>query len=414
MNALAVEPVVPAVSKSNNRHGISSVLVVDDDPLLLGILESYCKKIGVVETTTAEDGAAALAAVDADNASFDLACCDLNMPNLDGIAFLSRLSERGFDGGVIIISSEHDAIRKTAEDFAGEAGLNILGSLRKPFDPRQFDTLIASRKSRRKHTARPAAPDYTPDQLFAEDGGIVPFFQPQVCARTGVVRGAESLARLRLDDDSMVSPFHFFDTIEKHNLWFRLFERMLDKSVAELAEWLRAGHDFTLSVNIDAYTLCEPSLADRVRATVSTAAIEPSRLTLELTEDAALTSTARMLETIARLRLFGFQVSTDDFGKGYSNFERIQRMPFTELKLDRQFVVAAATDAIAAACVTSSVALARAGGFNTVAEGVETQRQLDYVRAAGIDTIQGFLVSEPLSANAFRRFAKASVAAPLI
>lgn len=414
MNALAPVPLAPATSQPTAGHGIASVLVVDDDPLLLGILEAYCKKIGIAAITTAEDGAAALAAVDAADARFDLACCDLNMPNLDGIAFLSRLSERGFDGGVIIISSEHDAIRKTAEDFAGEAGLNILGSLRKPFDPRQFDTLIAKRKPRRQRIVRPAAPDYTPDELFDEEGGIFPYFQPQICARTGTVRGVESLARLRLDDDSVVSPFHFFEAVETYDLWYRMFVRMLEKSIAELAGWLRDGHDFKLSVNIDAHTLCEASLADRVRAVVAEAGVEPSRLTLELTEDAALTSTARMLETIARLRLFGFGVSIDDFGQGYSNFERLRRMPFTELKIDRQFVITAATDPIAAACVTSSVALAKAGGFVTVAEGVENREQLDYIRAAGIDIIQGFIISEPLSANAFQRFAAASMSNSLI
>ena len=137
-------------------------------------------------------------------------------------------------------------------------------------------------------------------------------------------------------------------------------------------------------------------------------ASNPARITLELTEEEALTSTARMLEIVGRLRLFGFKLSIDDFGKGYSNFERLQRMPFTELKIDRQFINATLHDPVAAACVTSSVALARAGGFKTVAEGVETNDERNFVREAGVDLIQGFFYSEPLSANAFRRFAQAS------
>lgn len=407
MQNLALQTNDNAAPDAVNVTHIKNALVVDDDPLLSGILEAYLTKIGVTSISTAEDGSVALSILEKDGAGFNLICCDLNMPNLDGIAMLSRISECGFAGDVIIISSEHDAIRRTAEDFAHEIGLNVLGSLKKPFDPRQFDALIAKGKKQRKPVARSAAHDYPPEILFAEHGGIVPFYQPQVCARTGVIVGVETLARLRLEDDSVVSPFHFMESIEANDLWFALFERMFKKSTVELAEWQKTGHDVRLSVNVDAKSLCESSLPDLVRSMTAAAQIDPSRIVLELTEEAALDSTARMLEVLARLRLFGFGVSIDDFGMGYSNFERLRRMPFTELKIDRQFVINAQSDPISAACVTSSVALARAGGFATVAEGVETELQRDFVRAAGIDMIQGFYYSEPLSANAFRRFIKA-------
>ena len=255
---------------------ISSVLVVDDDPLLLGIMEAYLTKIGVAETVTAEDGAAALLAVDDTAREFDLICCDLNMPNLDGIAFLSRLAERCFSGGVMIISSEHDAIRRTAEDFASEAGLNVLGSLKKPFDPRQFDSLTTRRQRRRTMSTKTGLDDFEPDVLFAPDSGIVPYFQPQLCARSGAVRGVEALARLRLPDDSLLGPHQFFGSIERHGLWAAVFDRMFDLAVSELSDWLRDGHDLSVSINIDARTLCDTGLPDRIRAKARNAGIESS------------------------------------------------------------------------------------------------------------------------------------------
>ncbi|MCC2113012.1 MAG: EAL domain-containing protein [Hyphomicrobiales bacterium] len=355
---------------------------------------------------TVGDGVAATAAITSPEiADFDLVCSDLNMPNLDGIAFLSRLAESGFKGAVIILSGENDAIRRTAETYAAESGLNVLGSLSKPFDPTRFDQLLLAAKSRIDHEIEDTPEDdISPDLLFAEDGGAIPYFQPQVCVRTGAVVGAEALVRLPLADGTIATPARILPIVGEHGLHSRLFFRMVEASINELTVWQKAGYAPDVSVNIDPGTLTDVSLPDRLRELATAARVDPMKIVIEITENAAISAAPEVLQVIARLRMYGFGISIDDFGMGHSNFERLRRLPFTELKIDRQFVVDAPTDQLAAACVTSSVALARAAGFVVVAEGVERKSQLDHVKRAGVDRIQGFLISKPLPAEMFRRY----------
>ncbi len=380
------------------------VLIVDDDPLLREIVAS--KLIGDgYQVETAGDGIAATAAVTSPEiAAFDLICNDLNMPNLDGIAFLSRLAESGFNGAVIILSGEDDAIRRTAEAYAAESGLNVLGSLSKPFDPTRFDQLLLAARAPTDPAAEAAPAAISPDVLFAEDGGVIPFFQPQICARTGAVVGAEALVRLPLADGTVASPARILPAVDEHKLHWRLFFRMFEASIAELADWQKVGHAPEISVNIEPELLLDVSLPDRLRERAVAARVDPAKIVIEITENAAVSAAPEVLQVIARLRMYGFGISIDDFGMGHSNFERLRRLPFTELKIDRQFVADAPTDPVAAACVASSVGLARAAGVVVVAEGVERKSQLDHVTRAGADRIQGFLISKPLPAEMFRRF----------
>jgi EAL domain-containing protein (putative c-di-GMP-specific phosphodiesterase class I) len=117
---------------------------------------------------------------------------------------------------------------------------------------------------------------------------------------------------------------------------------------------------------------------------------------LELTETRLMTDAIKCLETLTRLRLKGFELSIDDFGTGHSSLAQLQRIPFTELKVDRAFVHGASRDEVARSILDSSLSLARRLGLRTVAEGAETQEDWDLVAALGVDLVQGYFVSRPL------------------
>jgi EAL domain-containing protein (putative c-di-GMP-specific phosphodiesterase class I) len=160
----------------------------------------------------------------------------------------------------------------------------------------------------------------------------------------------------------------------------------------------------TVSVNVSATSLADPSYADAVTQIVSGHGLEPSAMILELTETEAILNIASALENMTRLRLRGFGLAIDDYGVGYSSMQALSRMPFTEIKIDRSFVSAAATDPKYRLMVEHTIAVAHQLGLKTIAEGVETRTECHLLASLGCDRIQGFAVSKPLEGAEFLRW----------
>ncbi|MEO7937094.1 MAG: EAL domain-containing protein, partial [Burkholderiaceae bacterium] len=137
-------------------------------------------------------------------------------------------------------------------------------------------------------------------------------------------------------------------------------------------------------------------LPDLLLQTAQAQGLQPADIQLEVTETGVTKDIATALDVLSRLRLKGFGLSIDDFGIGYSSFEQLGRIPFTELKLDRSFVARGSRDAAARAILESSMAMATKLSLRTVAEGVETEQELALVRQLGCDALQGFLISQPM------------------
>jgi EAL domain-containing protein (putative c-di-GMP-specific phosphodiesterase class I) len=151
-----------------------------------------------------------------------------------------------------------------------------------------------------------------------------------------------------------------------------------------------------LSVNVSTHALTDPAAADRYQAIVTGYGIAPEDVVLEITESTVMTDAARGLGVLARLRLKGFGLSIDDFGTGYSSLAQLSQIPFTELKIDREFVTDAHAQPRKRAVVEASMDLARKLGLSTVAEGVETVEDWQMLAELGCDVAQGWLVSRPV------------------
>ena len=157
-----------------------------------------------------------------------------------------------------------------------------------------------------------------------------------------------------------------------------------------------AGFALKIAINLSALWLDDLSLPDLMLQSVQAVGLMPSDIILEVTETGVTKDVAVALDVLSRLRLKGFGLSIDDFGIGYSSFEQLGRIPFTEMKIDRSFVNRGVRDAAARAILESSMAMAQKLNLSTVAEGVETPEELELMRDLGCGSIQGYLIARPM------------------
>jgi diguanylate cyclase (GGDEF)-like protein len=221
-------------------------------------------------------------------------------------------------------------------------------------------------------------------------------YQPKLDLATSTVIGVEALARWRHPVRGWVQPDDFIPVAEETGLIKAVTDRVLALAVRDARAWLDAGFDLTVSVNLSTLDLVDELLADRIEHRLREHNLEPSRLTLEITESSLMLDTPRTMLTVERLAKLGVMLSLDDFGTGYSSLSYLRRLPVTELKIDRSFISNLLLDPQDEAIVTSTILLGHNLGLQIVAEGVECAEISAQLLKLGCDIAQGFGVSRPL------------------
>jgi EAL domain-containing protein (putative c-di-GMP-specific phosphodiesterase class I) len=227
-------------------------------------------------------------------------------------------------------------------------------------------------------------------------GQIDVYIQPKVDLATGRLAGAEALARWLKPDGTVVMPDAFLGVAERGGLMDALTDLVLRQALGACGAWQAQGVHTSIAINIPASSLERLDLPERVAAEAQRHGIAPDQIVLEVTETGVMKDVARSLDVVARLRLRGFRLAVDDFGMGHSSLERLRRFPFTELKLDRAFVDGAARSPELRSIAGSSIRLAHSLNLHTCAEGVETEADLDVMRALGCELVQGYLLARPM------------------
>jgi diguanylate cyclase (GGDEF)-like protein/PAS domain S-box-containing protein len=221
-------------------------------------------------------------------------------------------------------------------------------------------------------------------------------YQPQVDLRNGRPRGAECLLRWNHPDLGEVSPGSFIPVAEETGLIVPIGEWVLHRVCRQLHDWGgRVGG--RISVNVSARQFRQPELVEAIRRSVSEVGIRTELLAIELTESALIDDPEKAAVTLGVLKDMGLTVSIDDFGTGYSSLSYLKRFPIDCLKIDRTFVRDIATDPDDAAIVTAIITMAQSLKLDVVAEGVETQEQVDFLRERGCAAAQGYYFSRPLA-----------------
>jgi len=382
-----------------------SVLLVDDDPRTLRSLSFLLENIGASETHTAADGHEALSYLDNAPERPDVILTDLNMPGLDGVEFLRHLSMRGIASRIVLISGENKRILDTAKTLAQVHDLNLIGTLQKPITQKALTEILRQcldfGAQTRRRARGPISEQELIDGLMNRDGEpLRTVYQPTVSMKTGAPVGVEALVRWAHAKAGVLGPMSFIPLAERLGHAKFLTDLVMRRVMAEAALWQGGGLDLRVSINISVTVLKCLDLPEFVVATAKATGLDPSTVTLEITESHLMDDFKESLETLARLRLKGVWLSIDDFGTGYSSMEQLKRVPFNEVKIDRSFVTGAAQDTETRAILESSIELGQRLGLVVVAEGVESREDWDLLESLGCDVAQGYFISRPIEANA--------------
>ena len=388
----------------------SSVLVVDDDPVVLMQMKQMLASIGVAKVLSARNGVEAILLMNRRKAPIDVVVCDLNMPEMDGVEMIRRFGQTGFRGGLILMSGADEQLMTTVGKLAELQGLTVLGQIHKPATPEAMQDLlrVAASAPIDRQPVRSGSV-LTPDAIRAgvARSEFSVWLQPKVNAQTLEPVGVEALARWRQKDGNYVPPDLFIVVAERAGIIDELSGVLLAQALQQGARLHDAGFPLKISINLSALWLDDLNLPDLMLRSVLAVKLTPADIILEVTETGVTKDLAIALDVLTRLRLKGFGLSIDDFGIGYSSFEQLGRIPFTEMKIDRSFVNRGTQDSAARAILESSMAMAQKLELVTVAEGVETEAELELMRGLGCDNVQGYLIARPMPADELLRWLKA-------
>lgn len=377
------------------------VLVVDDEPFMLKLLQLSLRQLGFTRTTTCDSGYRALHELDNPQGPPDLILLDLNMPKMDGVEFLRRLVERRYAGAVILVSGEDEQLLQSVERLVLEHRINSLGHLQKPFKPEALAARIETWAPAGGVGRQVKGTPYCVDDVRAAIANrqLVNYYQPVVAANSGELVSIESLVRWRHPEGRIVYPDQFIGVAEANGLIGDLTKIVLAAALAQATAWRDAGLALRMAVNVSVESLSRLGFPDLVTNYAAAAGVSPDSVVLEVTESRLIASPANTLDVLNRLRLKRFRLSIDDFGTGHSSLAQLRDIPFDQLKVDRSFVHGAATDAKLRAIIGASLTLGQQLNMEVVAEGVEDRADWDFIRHVGFNLAQGFFIAKPMPAE---------------
>jgi diguanylate cyclase len=228
-------------------------------------------------------------------------------------------------------------------------------------------------------------------------------YQPKVDLQTRTIIGAEALARWTHPQKGPIAATEFIAAAEQHDRIGKLSAFVLDRAIAAAAILNQGGRNFEMSVNLSGRLLSDRALVGRIAILLERHGVDPSCLTLELTETAALAGSGEALDMLEQLRQLGINISIDDYGTGLSTLEYLKRIPAVEIKIDQSFVRGMVENRSERLMVSSTIALAHSLDRRVVAEGVETREVLELLAEMECDIAQGFITGRPMSLDSLRR-----------
>ncbi len=241
-------------------------------------------------------------------------------------------------------------------------------------------------------------------QSAIRDGSFRMFFQPQYNIRTGRLRGCEALIRWPDSDGLYISPAQFIPIAEKSGAILPIGKYVMEESFAAYARWKSAaGYDGIMSVNISVLQIRRSDFVETILALLRKYMLDPDNIEIEITESAFIENTEDAVEKIGTLRGHGIRIALDDFGTGFSSLSYLKSLPIDTLKIDKIFMDTVVSDNSTGIITESLVRMVQRLGLETIAEGVETREQYDFLKKIQCDNIQGFLLGRPMPEEEFRR-----------
>ncbi|NVN83863.1 MULTISPECIES: EAL domain-containing protein [unclassified Vibrio] len=374
------------------------ILIVEDSLLQATQIQILLKRYSVDEVYTAYNGEDAIELCKQHR--FDIAFCDLQLPQIDGVSLLASSEAQGSIQTVVILSAMADAALDSTRSMCKLIGYNEVEAIPKPVDETHIQRLLSSYK--RIQTAKSILPtevkldeQQTIDAF--ENEWFTNAYQTQHDVEQSTLVGVEVLARIMHPELGLLTPFHFMDTLRQLGLMDRLFFTVLELALKDISSMRKPIH---FAINIEQSTL-KLEIADQVANLCDKYKIDPSLLTLEITEHETILLDAHCYKNIAKLSMLGVGLSVDDFGTGYASLSQLSSLPFTELKVDRSFVNNISENKKNQILTKACINLAENLGLSCIVEGVEQQQDLEYLKTIGMTKYQGFITSKPASFSEF-------------
>ena len=232
-------------------------------------------------------------------------------------------------------------------------------------------------------------------------------YQPQLSLKSNKIVGFEALVRWNQPDMGVLAPYKFIPIAEETNLIIPLGEWIIKKVCEQAKKWHDMGFVLNAGINISAKQFNQDKLVEVIQNTINDTGINPNLIELELTESIIMKNVERTLDICTKLKKMGVNISVDDFGTGYSSLSYLKHFPIDKLKIDQSFISNLGDhDGDDAKIANLVIDLGHKLGLDVVAEGVETQNQIEFLRKYACDEIQGFILSKPLEINEFEKLVK--------
>jgi len=376
------------------------ILVVDDSKVQREHVINMCLEYGMKIVIGATDGEDAVDKLSA--CTFDLVFIDLEMPIMDGVELVRKIAENKLAKSVIILSSKDPSLISSVGSMAEADGLSVLGTFKKPMTKLFLDTSIRRINNNRQSIESAFNPELGPDNVLnaIKNKEIYLVYQPKITSKGLLLKGVEALARWQHPSIGHISPVEFINISERFGLICELTEYIFHLAFKQKKYWKEHGVSCELSLNLSPLSLADKNLANWINDHAQQFNIEPKEIILEITENAISGDIPSAIETLAKLRLKGFNISVDDYGTGFANAQQLARVPATELKLDRSLIDNISTRPQQQAIVRSTINLAKELHLSTVAEGVEDLADFIFLNNINVDLVQGYYFAKPMPADA--------------
>lgn len=379
-------------------------LVAEADPVQRRALIEALAQVGATRVTDVPDGPTALRTLQASfTPRVDVAVIDLDLGGMDGLELLRAIATLQSAVRLIVVGAQPSSVLFSVESLAQAHGVDLLGTIAKPVTSTKLRALLDNYQPPKPARAGTPGPRFS----FAEVGvglqkrQFEPFFQPKIELATGQVKGLETFARWRHPEHGMLGPSSFIGALEQNNRIDFLDWTMLEMSVERCRRYHDQGIPISISLNLAPETLAHPNFIRQVASTMKRHGVLPDYLTFEMTESAILSFDADFIERLVRLRMMGFGLAIDDYGTGRSNLQILARIPFSELKIDRSFVDGASKKRPLGTVLKSCLGLAHSLDRMSVAVGVETRQDWDFLQGLGCTYAQGYHIANPMAADEF-------------
>lgn len=333
----------------------------------------------------------------------DVLLCGLRLADGDAFSLMRTLAAQPQPPSLFFVSRQQRAVIRSAVALADACRIPVAGSAELPMDPRVLAGLLQHFDPRQRRAApKPRLPTLSEAELIdaLNTGRIQAWVQPKMRIATREIVGFEALMRARGHDGTVITPDRLIDGLSRHGLLEQATLQVFRQAAALVARCLGEGQAVSGSVNVSLQSLSSRSFCEQLTEAVDELQLDPSWITIEITETDAMSDLTTVIENTARIRMLGFNLAIDDFGTAYSSFFQLSRIPFSELKIERAFVADLQSDSSKRAIVQACAQLGSSLDMRVVAEGVETESELAQVTAAGCTEVQGYLVARPMPVDA--------------